>query len=195
LEFLGKQPLYAPFCQALLLMGSGQKAQGLDLLEKADAKGDLELLFFAARTLGENGRHKAALAKYAKFPPNSPYELAILLNSAELHAAEGALTKSLELAHNAYHKAPDLPETQLCYADKLHKTNRANLIPDIVKLTSSPYRKKLVPLYIAGLESRLRGAVQQDPEKLRDICRQILLLAPDNPAALEMLKLLKERKK
>lgn len=195
LEFLGKQPLYAPFCQALLLMGSGQKAQGLDLLEKADAKGNLELLFFAARTLGENGRHKAALAKYAKFPQNSPYELAVLLNSAELHAEEGALTKSLELAHNAYHKAPNLPETQLCYADKLHKTNRANLIPDIVKLSSSPYRKKLVPLYIAGLESRLRGAVQQDPEKLRDICRQILLLAPDNPAALEMLKLLKERKK
>ena len=196
LEFLGKHPLYAPFCQALLLMASDKKAQGLDLLEKADAKGDLALLFFAARTLGENGRHKAALAQYAKFPPNSPYAIAVLLNSSELHAAEGALTKSLELAHNAYHKAPDLPAVQFCYADKLHKTNRAGLIPDIVKLTNSPFREKLIPLYIAGLEARLRTPlVQQDPEKCRDICRQILLLAPDNPTALETQKHLKERKK
>lgn len=196
LEFLGRQPLYAPFCQALLLMQSGQKQKALDLLEKADAKGELPLLFFAAKTLGENGRNKAALAKYALFPANTPYALTVLLNSAELHAEAGNLTKSLELAHQAWHKAPDLPETQLCYADKLHRTGRSGLIPDIVKLTSSPYRDKLVPLYIAGLESRLRTpALQQNPEKIREYCRRLLLLSPRNKTALEYLKNLKERKK
>ncbi|MBQ9087806.1 MAG: hypothetical protein IJY46_03405 [Lentisphaeria bacterium] len=190
LLFLSRDKLYAPFCQALLHLKKREINPACDLLESADAKNNYALLFFAAKTLAENGRNQAALKKYALFPENSPYTIAVLLNMAELHAESGNIDHSLSLSARAYDLAPAMPETQLCYADKLHRKGDWRIIPDIVKLSSAgTYRRKLERLWIAGMEQRIKDCnISTQREKIRELCRQIQVIAPDNGVALEYLK-------
>ena len=190
LIFLSKDKLYEPFCLALLHLKKNEVNKACDLLEKADAKNNYALLFFAAKTLAENGRNQSALKKYALFPEKSPYTIAVLLNMAELYAEDGNIDQALILSARAYNLAPSMPETQLCYADKLHKKGDWKTIPDIVKLSSSnPYRRKLEPLWISGMEQRIKDCnINTQREKIRELCRQLLVIAPDNNIALEYLK-------
>ena len=190
LIFLSRDKLYEPFCLALLHLKKNEVNQACDLLEKADAKNNYALLFFAAKTLAENGRNQSALKKYALFPEKSPYTIAVLLNMAELYAEDGNIDQALISAARAYNLAPSMPETQLCYADKLHKKGDWKTIPDIVKLSSSnPYRRKLEPLWISGMEQRIKDCnINTQREKIRELCRQLLVIAPDNNIALEYLK-------
>ena len=190
LIFLSRDKLYEPFCLALLHLKKNEVNKACDLLEKADAKNNYALLFFAAKTLGENGRNQSALKKYALFPEKSPYTIAVLLNMAELYAEDGNIDQALILSARAYNLAPSMPETQLCYADKLHKKGDWKTIPDIVKLSSSnPYRRKLEPLWISGMEQRIKDCnMNTQREKIRELCRQLLVIAPDNNIALEYLK-------
>ncbi len=190
LIFLSKDKLYEPFCLALLHLKKNEGNKACDLLEKADAKNNYALLFFAAKTLAENGRNQSALKKYALFPEKSPYTIAVLLNMAELYAEDGNIDQALILSARAYNLAPSMPETQLCYADKLHKKGDWKTIPDIVKLSSSnPYRRRLEPLWISGMEQRIKDCnINTQREKIRELCRQLLVIAPDNNIALEYLK-------
>ena len=190
LIFLSRDKLYEPFCLALLHLKKNEVNKACDLLEKADAKNNYALLFFAAKTLAENGRNQSALKKYALFPEKSPYTIAVLLNMAELYAEGGNIDQALILSARAYNLAPSMPETQLCYADKLHKKGDWKTIPDIVKLSSSnPYRRKLEPLWISGMEQRIKNCnINTQREKIRELCRQLLVIAPDNNIALEYLK-------
>ena len=190
LIFLSKDKLYEPFCLALLHLKKNEVNKACNLLEKADAKNNYALLFFAAKTLAENGRNQSALKKYALFPEKSPYTIAVLLNMAELYAEDGNIDQALILSARAYNLAPSIPETQLCYADKLHKKGDWKTIPDIVKLSSSnPYRRKLEPLWISGMEQRIKDCnINTQREKIRELCRQLLVIAPDNNIALEYLK-------
>ena len=190
LIFLSRDKLYEPFCLALLHLKKNEVNQACDLLEKADAKNNYALLFFAAKTLAENGRNQSALKKYALFPEKSPYTIAVLLNMAELYAEDGNIDQALILSARAYNLAPSMPETQLCYADKLHKKGDWKTIPDIVKLSSSnPYRRRLEPLWISGMEQRIKDCnINTQREKIRELCRQLLVIAPDNNIALEYLK-------
>ena len=190
LIFLSRDKLYEPFCLALLHLKKNEVNKACDLLEKADAKNNYALLFFAAKTLAENGRNQSALKKYALFPEKSQYTIAVLLNMAELYAEDGNIDQALILSARAYNLAPSMPETQLCYADKLHKKGDWKTIPDIVKLSSSnPYRRKLEPLWISGMEQRIKDCnINTQREKIRELCRQLLVIAPDNNIALEYLK-------
>ena len=190
LIFLSKDKLYEPFCLALLHLKKNEVNKACDLLEKADAKNNYALLFFAAKTLAENGRNQSALKKYALFPEKSQYTIAVLQNMAELYAEDGNIDQALILSARAYNLAPSMPETQLCYADKLHKKGDWKTIPDIVKLSSSnPYRRKLEPLWISGMEQRIKDCnINTQREKIRELCRQLLVIAPDNNIALEYLK-------
>lgn len=193
LLFLRRDALYSPFCNALLALKKGDKKTACDLLENADAKGNQVLLFLAARVLGENGRNQAALRKYAQFPADSPYRLTVLLNQAELLAENGDLANALELSRQAYKMSPALPETQLCYADKLHKTGNSALIPDVVKFSSGQtYRPQLEKLWIAGMEERIKQCnIVTQKETVKELCRRLLSLAPGNRKALDVLKQLK----
>ena len=190
LLFLSRDKLYKPFCQALLHLKKNEVRQACDLLERADAKNNYSLLFFAAKTLAEHGRNQAALKKYALFPENSPYAIAVLLNKAELYAENGSRDQALLLSARAYTLAPQMPETQLCYADKLYKKGDLRAIPDIVKLSpSGAYRRRLEPLWIAGMEQRIKDCnINTQQEKIRELCRQLLVIAPGNNTALETLK-------
>lgn len=190
LLFLSKAPLYAPFCQALLLVKKGDPARACDILEKADAKGNLALLFFAAKTLAENGRHPAALKKYALFPENSSYQLDVLLNTAELFAETGDIAAALDASGRAYQLAPDLSEAQFCYADKLARSGNYSKIPDIVKLRSSaPFAKRMKELWISGMQQKIKECNWENQrEKVRELCRKLLTAAPDDSVALECLK-------
>ncbi len=190
LLFLSKDKVYSPFCRALLLLKSGNAKQACDLLKKSDAKNNPALLFFAAKTLGEYGHHQAALKKYELLPQESPYKIAVWLNMAELHSAAGNADQALILAHRAYVQAPDWSETQLCYADKLHKKGKLEQIPDIVKLSSDArYRKPMEKLWIAGVEHRIKKYdINTQREKIRELCRQLKVVAPDNAVALEYSK-------
>lgn len=190
LRFLSRDKRYAPFCQALLKIKKKERSSACDLLEKADAQGNQALLFFAARTLAENGRNKAALKKYAEFPENSPYKIAVLLNTSELCAENGDMERALALSQQAYSAAPELPETQLCYADKLFRKGKLNVIPAVIKLSKrSSYRRQLKTLWIAGMQQRIKECdLNREREKVRELCRQLLAIAPDNAAAAECIK-------
>lgn len=190
LIFISQNKLYAPFCQALLHIRSGRKDAACDLLEKADAQNNASLLFFAAKTLAENNRNKSALEKYALIPENSPYNLDILLNTSELYAESGNLQKAEELARKANQLAPDLPETQLCYADKLHRSGKLTAIPDVIKLrTHSPFRKRLEQLWTAGMQQKIKDCdLQSQRERARELCRRLLSVSSNNPTAVECLK-------
>lgn len=190
LLFLCKDKLYAPFCQALLLIKKGDTKAACDLLEKADAQGEQDLLFFAAKTLAENGRNQSALRKYRQFPENSPYQLDILLNTAELFAETGNTAQALNLSRKAYQLAPGRGETQLCYADKLHRCGNLAEIPDIIKLKSdSPLRKQMEQLWIDGMQQRIKDCnLHSQRERARELCRQLLTVSPNNNIALECLK-------
>ena len=190
LLFLSRDKLYEPFCLALLHLKKNEARQACDLLEKADAGNNHALLFFSAKTLAENGRNQAALKKYALFPEKSPYMIAVLLNMSELYADSGNIDQALILSARAYNLAPAMPETQLCYADKLYKRGDWKTIPDIVKLSSTnTFRRRLEPLWIAGMEQRIKDCnMNTQREKIRELCRQLLVIVPDNNIALEYLK-------
>ena len=190
LIFLSRDKLYEPFCLALLHLKKNEVNKACYLLENADAKNNYALLFFAAKTLAENGRNQSALKKYALFPEKSQYTIAVLQNMAELYAEDGNIDQALILSARAYNLAPSMSETQLCYADKLHKKGDRKTIPDIVKLSSSnPYRRRLEPLWISGMEQRIKDCnINTQREKIRELCRQLLVIAPDNNIALEYLK-------
>ena len=195
LLFLSKDKVYAPYCQAQLLLLQGKKAAACDLLEKSDAQGNWHLLIFAARTLGENNRHQAALNLYNQIPANTPYQLDVLLNKAELFAECGNIAQALELSRQAYDLAPELPEAQLCYADKLSRSGNAIKIPDVIKLKSAnPLRKRMEILWIAGMQQRIKESfAQNQQEKTRELCRKLLSVAPNDSTALEYLKTLNKK--
>lgn len=195
LQFLAQDKLYEPYCKALMFLKKNDSKSACDLLEKADANGNLPLLFFAAKTLAENGRNQAAIRKYLMFPENSPYRLEVLLNMSELFAESGNLPRALELARQAYTLAPGLPETRLCYADKLYRSGNLIEIPDIIKsVAASRYRKEMEKLWVAGMQVRLQKCdINTQQSKLRELCRQLLVIDPDNRIALDLLKKIKKK--
>ena len=197
LIFLSRNKLYEPFCKALLLLQKNERNAACDLLEKADARGNLPLLFFAAKTLAENGRNRKALEKYALFPADSDYKLTVLLNTAEIIAETGNTDRALELAAQAYKMAPDLENAQICYADKLHRSGNLKKIPDVIKLKpASLHRRKMESLWISGMQQRIKESDSYNQrEKTRELCRQLLSVAPDNHIALEYLKKLNRMQK
>ena len=148
------------------------------------------MLFFAAKTLAENNRNSAAFKKYALFPQDSPYKIAVLLNMAELYAADGDNNQALVMAKRAYELYPQMSETQLCYADKLFKNGKLSIIPDVIKLSpSQKVRRKMKPLWVAGMQQRIKDCnMNTQQEKIRELCRQLLVIAPDNTVAIEYLK-------
>jgi hypothetical protein len=190
LLFLSRNELYAPFCKALIFLKKGDKKRACDLLETADAKGNIPLLFFAARILGENGRNQVALDKYALIPDASTYRIAVLLNKAELFAENGDSAKALALSRQAYEIAPDIPEVQLCYADKLYKSGKLTSIPDVLKLASGQkYRQQFETLWAAGMQERIKHCnPNTQKEKIREFCRQLLAVDGNNTIALDALK-------
>jgi len=66
-------------------------------------------------------------------------------------------------------------------------------IPDIIKnFATSPYRKEMETLWIAGMQQRIKDCnINTQREKIRELCRQLLVIAPDNNIALEYLKKLR----
>ena len=185
LRFLAKDSLYKPFCEAAILLANGKKAQALDILYKADAKNNQNLLFYAAQTLAEHDRLKEALELYGKFPENSAYKLDVLMNISELYLAAGNQLEAVNFAKKSYLLAPKLSVTQFCYADKLYKSGRLSEIADIVILAqSSPYYEKLRQFLIASLEFKLK---KSDPVKERDkisgMSDRLLRIAPNNKIA------------
>lgn len=196
LLFLSKDKHYEPFCKALLLIKKGDAAQACELMKNSDPRNDHALLFFAAKLLGENGKIQDALRKYAQIPSESPYKIAVLLNMAELHAEAGNPDQALLLANRAYNLAPQMAETQLCYADKLHKTGNLRAIPDIIKIASAnALRSRMEPLWIAGMQQRIKECnINNQRETLRELCRQLLVISPNDNVAREYLKKLHQLK-
>ena len=190
LLFLSKDKLYEPYCKALLLLNSGKNEQAVAILKNADANNNPALLFFAAKVLAENGHNQAALKKYEQIPDTSPLKLTVLLNTAEIYAELGDLDRALSLSNRAYSLAPQMPETQLCYADKLHKKGKSSMIPEVIKLSPhTPLQRKMESLWIIGMQQCITECdINTQQEKIRDLCRKLLVISPDNSIALEYLR-------
>ena len=196
LVFLSKNKFYEPYCKAVLLLKSQKKQQAALILKNADANKDHSLLFFAAKVLAENGYHQEALKKYEQIPDSSPLKLTVFVNMAEIYAALGELDQSLIFANRAYSLAPEMPETQLCYADKLHKKGQLSSIPKVIKLsTRTSQRRKLESLWIAGMEQCIKECcVKTHQEKILGLCDQLLRIEPNNKIADEYRKVIKPRR-
>jgi tetratricopeptide (TPR) repeat protein len=190
LIFLSKNKLYEPYCKALLLLKQQKNQQAAAVLKDAEANNDPALLFFAAKILAENGYHQDALKRYGQIPDSSPLQLTVLLNMAEIYAELGDLDQSLILANRAYTLAPQMPEAQLCYADKLHKKGKHTVIPEIINLsTHTPLRRRMESLWIIGMQHCIKECnINTQKEKIRELCRRLLVISPDNNIALEYLK-------
>lgn len=190
LLFLSKDKLYEPYCKALLLLNSGKNEQAVAILKNADANNNPVLLFFAAKVLAENGHNQAALKNYEQIPDTSPLKLTVLLNTAEIYAELGDLDRALSLSNRAYSLAPQMPETQLCYADKLHKKGKSSMIPEVIKLSPhTPLQRKMESLWIIGMQQCITECdINTQQEKIRDLCRKLLVISPDNSIALECLR-------
>lgn len=194
LRFIARDPQYKPFCEAAVMLAANQKDQALNILAKADAGNNLTLLFYAAITLAENDRIGEALELYNKFPENSPFKLNVLLNSSELYWINGDHAQSVRLAREAYKLAPDLPEVQFCYADKLFKSGQLSEIADVIKFnSSSPYSDKMRSFLIASLEFRLQNSDPRDKEKILGTIDRLLRIDRNNNIALEYRKRLQEQ--
>ncbi|MBR2426011.1 MAG: hypothetical protein IKB16_04640 [Lentisphaeria bacterium] len=197
LQFLSqKDPLFAPYCQALILLQQGKKSAACAILEKSDAQGNQNLLFFSAKTLGENGRTHAALKQYAQISAKSSYYLTALLNMSELYVESGKMNQALTLAARAYALAPDSIDVRFCYADKLSRTGGDIVIPEVINphQTIPPtYRNKVKRMWIRGMQARIRDfELKNQREKLREHCRQLLVVDPSNTIASEHLKKLEK---
>ena len=187
LRFLCRDPQYKPFCQAAILLAEGKKAEALDILTRADAGKNQNLLFYAARTLAENDRHQEAIRLYKQFPEDSPYRLDVLLNSAELYSALGNHAEAVSLAKVAYKLAPDHPAVQYCLADKLFKNGQLAEIAAGVKLSrTSPYYSRMQAFLMASLEYTLKNCdLKRDRDKILNVSERLLRLAPGHKVALE----------
>lgn len=174
----------------MLLLNSGKNEQAVAILKNADANNNPALLFFAAKVLAENGHNQAALKKYEQIPDTSPLKLTVLLNTAEIYAELGDLDRALSLSNRAYSLAPQMPETQLCYADKLHKKGKSSMIPEVIKLSPhTPLQRKMESLWIIGMQQCITESdINTQQEKIRDLCRKLLVISPDNSIALEYLR-------
>ena len=194
LKLIAKIPLYKPFCEAAILLKEGKKESALDMLALADAKQNLDLLFYAASTLGENNRIQSALDQYAKFPENSPYQLAVLMNKAELFSEKGNMAEALRLSRQAYEIAPDRPETQYCYAGKLHKAGQFARLTEVMKLSDrSPFRDKMKYFLITALEHQLKNSdPQKTPDRVLNLYERLLRISPGNQIAIEYREKLKK---
>ena len=190
LIFLSRNKLYEPYCKALILLKQKENRKAALLLKDAEADNNPDLLFFAAKVLAENGYLHEALKKYKQIQDSSPMKLTVLLNMAEIYADLGDLDQALILSNRAYTSAPQMPETQLCYADKLHRKGKLSLIPDVVKLsTTTPLRRRLEALWIIGMQQCIKECnINTQQGKIRELCRQLLVISPDNNIALEYLK-------
>ena len=194
LKQIAEIPLYKPFCEAAILLKEGKKDAALDILAQADAKENLSLLFYAASTLGENNRIQAALDQYARFPENSPYKLAVLMNKSELFCEKGNISEALRLSRQAYEFASDRPETQYCYADKLYKAGQFAQLTEIVKISDqSPFREKMKFFLISALEHQLKNSdPQKTPDRVLNLYERLLRISPDNKIAVEYREKLKK---
>ena len=128
--------------------------------------------------------------KYEQIPDTSPLKLTVLLNTAEIYAELGDLDRALSLSNRAYSLAPQMPETQLCYADKLHKKGKSSMIPEVIKLSpNTPLQRKMESLWIIGMQQCITECdINTQQEKIRDLCRKLLVISPDNSIALEYLR-------
>ena len=63
-------------------------------------------------------------------------------------------------------------------------------IPDIVKLRSStPFAKRMKELWISGMQQKIKECNWENQrEKVRELCRKLLAVAPGDAVALECLK-------
>ena len=190
LIFLSREQKYRPFCQAALLLLEGKKQQALDLLARADARKDLDLLFYAAKTLGENNRPQEALEKYAQFPENTSYQLEVKLNSAELNWELGRKNQSLLQARQAYMQAPERVEAQFCYADKLFRMGHHEEVAEVLNhILPGPYSIPMRKILISSLETLLKESIpERDAQRIRTLSERLLHHAPGNKTALEYRK-------
>ena len=187
LRFLARNPQYQPYCQSAILLAEGKKVEALNILANADAGGNEDLLFYAAKTLAENDRHNEALKLYKLFPEKSSYRLDVLLNSAELYSALGNYDEAVKFAQMAYQIAPTLSVVQYCLADKLYKNGQVSEIADIAKFDkSSPFSDKMREFLIVSLEFNLKNCnLKSDKDKIINKIERLLRLDPENKIALE----------
>jgi hypothetical protein len=72
----------------------------------------------------------------------------------------------------------------------LYKKGKFSEIPDVIKLSSrSSLYRRMKPLWVAGMQQRIKECnINTQQEKIRELCRQLLIVAPDDNTAIEYLK-------
>lgn len=190
LQFLKERStVFAPFCDVLLLEGSGRKKEALDALEKT--KTDIPaLIYWSALRLARGERNQAAIERFERLraADTANEDIGVMVNLSELYVMVGRADDALKFAKNAWEAAPGLAMTQACYARRLAERKEWTRIREITHLP--PDAKEADSLLVAAWIPAMEAGIQADwthgnQFAVRDGCRQLLNYAPDNAVAKE----------
>ena len=178
-----------PFAEGKLLMMQGALPRALDRFERLD-RGHAELLFEAAKILGENDRIAPAVKLYRRILKNKrekrirPF---VLVNLAELYMAENDLKSAGETAEEAWRMQPGHPAMQTCFAGVLRRQGENRRILEVITPPPSRDDQKnpLRKLWIAAAEAELSRQDSAVTEASKKICSTLLVLEPESKAGQE----------
>ncbi len=194
-----KSPLL-PFAEGSLLVMQGRHAEALERFAQLDA-GSPELLFQTAKILGENNRIAPAVRLYRKIleteRPGSRIRPFALANLAELQIAGNDLKTAEKTAEEAWRLLPRHQAVQTCYAGLLFRGGKWREVLNVISPTpyldapGSPRRK----LWIGAAEKELSRRDLPVDERSKQLCSNLLAMAPASDAGLNFRKKIQQAAK
>lgn len=194
-----KSPLL-PYAEGSLLMMQGRQTEGLERFAQLDA-GSPELLFQAAKSLGENNRIVPAVRLYRKIlkaeKTGSRIRAFVLANLAELQIAENDLKSAEKNAAEAWRLLPGHQTIQTCYAGLLFRAGKWREVLNVI--SPVPYmaapESPLRQMWIGAAEKELSRRDQPVDETSKQLCSNLLSLAPNSNAGLNFRKQIRQAAK
>ena len=181
---------FLPAIQTAVQLLDGEKDKALAALQSLDTKIDL-LKDFAGTTLAENGLNRQAVEKLAAISPNYPEYVKICVKLSQLYAQEEEWDSAIEKAKEAVRLAPLSPEANLCLAKCLRNSQNwrqtlSAIKPFLWKTAEPTVAQELREIWTWAMENSIQNNFENKMYPLaRQLCRELLEHAPDNPVATE----------
>ena len=178
-----------PYAEGSLFMMQGRRTEALERFAQLDA-GSPELLFQAAKILGENNCIVPAVHLYCKIlkteRTGSRIRPFALSNLAELQIAGNDLKSAEKTAEEAWRLLPRHQTIQTCYAGLLFHEGKWREVLDVISpvphldAPENPRRK----LWIGAAEQELSRHDCPVDETSKRLCADLLALEPNSNAGL-----------
>lgn len=195
----GKSPLL-PYAEGELSLLDGRLPEALAHFGKV-REGSPELLFRAAKVLGENDRIAPASALYRELLKRKQISPSLrgvaLANLAELYAASGDGDRALECAEKAWRISPSHPAVRLCYARQLRTRGKTEQILSVIP--EIPYGGRagndLRELWVEAAEIEVVRLYDSGRKaEAGRLCLRLLSAAPESVVGKDLMQKLQPEK-